>query len=67
MNYQTYTDRLHYLKELLFRGQVRSPREIAARWGCSERTIRNMINRLREKGLKIKYSRSCRKYFLEEN
>jgi len=66
MDYLTYADRLNYLKELLQKDCVASPKDLARRWQCSECTVRRMINRLRERGLTIKYNRSCKKYFLEK-
>jgi len=50
MDYIKYTQRLEYLLDLINKGQVSSPKIVAERFYCSEKTIRNMINRLREKG-----------------
>jgi transposase len=58
MDYITYAERLDYLLELINKGQAYSPKEIALKFSCTEKTIRNMINRLRENGEKISY---CRK------
>ncbi|MCK4663003.1 MAG: HTH domain-containing protein, partial [Bacteroidales bacterium] len=41
-----------------------SPKTVARKFECSEKTIRNMINILREQGNKIEYCKSSRKYFL---
>lgn len=64
MNYLGYTQRLEYLMELLKNGQVDSPRHLAMRFECSEKTIRNMINILRLKGNDISYSKQKKKYLL---
>jgi len=66
MTYPEYSKRLDYLKEKLNTGSVGSPQSIADRWGCSEKTVRNMINRLREDGLEIRYDRRLGKYFLSK-
>ncbi|UTW62382.1 HTH domain-containing protein [bacterium SCSIO 12741] len=64
MNFRTYQYRLEYLKERLVKGQLSSPHDLADQFDCSEKTIRNMINRLREDGMDIEYDRSRRKYFV---
>lgn len=60
MNYFTYQKRLDYLLELIQNGQVQSPNDLTYKFDCTERTIRNMINHLRDMGYDIKY---CRKNF----
>jgi biotin operon repressor len=57
MDYKTYAQRLDYLKELIEKGQLSSPKDLSEKFECSERTIRKMINDLRESGIEIKYSR----------
>jgi biotin operon repressor len=57
MDYKTYAQRLDYLKELIEKGQLLSPKDLSEKFECSERTIRKMINDLRESGIEIKYSR----------
>ena len=66
MNYITYSRRLEYLLEMIEKGQVSSPKVVAEKFGCSEKTIRNMINCLREKGLKIGYFKYNKKYLLKK-
>lgn len=66
MNYRIYSDRLTYIKELIEKEQLSSPSQLAEKFECSERTIRNMINELRDEGLEIKYSRKKMKYFLNK-
>jgi len=65
MDYFRYSQRLKYLLELIDNGQVSSPQIIAERFCCSEKTIRNMINRLREMGHDIHYSRNMNKYVIK--
>jgi biotin operon repressor len=57
MDYKTYAQRLDYLKELIEKGQLSSPKDLSEKFECSERTISKMINDLRESGIEIKYSR----------
>ena len=64
MDYRTYSDRLAYILEMIRKGQVSSPDQLAERFDCSERTIRKMINDLRQSGHTIKYSRREMKYVL---
>jgi len=64
MTYTEYSKRLAYLKEMISRGSVDSPHVIAEKWGCSEKTVRNMINPLREDGMNIQYHRGIGRYFL---
>jgi len=66
MDYLTYTERINYLITLIEKGQVKSPNCIAKRFNCTEKTIRNMINRLREQGHNIIYSKCCKKYILKK-
>jgi biotin operon repressor len=66
MNYIAYSKRLAYLLEMIKKEQVSSPKVVAEKFGCSEKTIRNMINCLREKGSQIEYFKSNKKYFLKK-
>lgn len=65
MDYIRYSQRLKYLLELVDKGQVQSPQMVAERFYCSERTVRNMINRLRELGHDIHYSRNANRYVIK--
>lgn len=62
MDYLTYFKRLNYLKIEIEKGRVESPRQMANKFDCSEKTIRNMINRLRDEGLNITYCKKQRRY-----
>jgi len=66
MNYIDYTKRLDYILELIRKDSLCSPHELASKFNCSEKTIRNMINVLRQKGHNIKYSKKSKKYFVEK-
>lgn len=65
MGYIEYHERLDYLLELIKKDMVGSPQECAGKFNCSEKTIRNMINVLRNKGHKIYYNRYTKKYMLK--
>ncbi len=64
MDYKTYSQRLIYLKELIEKERLSSPQDLSEKFGCSERTVRKMINDLRDDGLEIKYSRKKLRYFI---
>jgi len=65
MDYITYSERLDYLLDLIKNEKLFSPREVADKFDYSEKTVRNMINCLREKGFEIDYCKCSRKYFLK--
>lgn len=65
MNYIDYSKRLKYLLELIQKDSNLTLYELASKLECSEKTIRNMINVLRENGYNIKYSKASKKYFIE--
>jgi biotin operon repressor len=65
MDYLSYYKRLQYLKSLIEKGNIHSPKDLIEKFNCSEKTIRNMINRLREDGTKIIYCKKAKKYIIE--
>ena len=67
MDYITYSKRLEYLLEMIEKGWIYSPKQISNKFGCCDKTARNMINNLREKGHKIEYNKIAHKYFLKKN
>lgn len=66
MDYLSYEKRLKYILELITKGRFGSMEAVARRFGCSSRTLKRMINVLREKGHQITYDRRQRKYFIEK-
>lgn len=66
MDYITYSKRLDYLLEMIEKGVVCSPKQLSDKFDCCEKTARNMICKLKEKGYKIEYCRSSRKYLIEK-
>ncbi len=65
MNFLAYSERLDYLSEMIEKGRISSPKQIAQKFNCCDKTARNMINHLRDKGYEIKYDRSSEKYFIK--
>ena len=66
MNYLSYSKRIKYILELIEKGNLNSPIELAEKFDCSEKTIRNMINTLRESGKQISYCKLSKKYILKK-
>jgi len=56
--------RLFYLRGIISKGQLASPEDLTEKFQCSEKTIRRMINTLRDMGYEIQYCKKNRKYFL---
>ena len=65
MDYLTYSKRLEYLLESIEKGWINTPKQICEKFNCSDKTARNMINRLREMGHCIEYCKVLRKYHLK--
>jgi predicted DNA-binding transcriptional regulator YafY len=63
MDYKAYTNKTKYLLEMIAKGRISSPNQVAKKFACSERTVRRMINHLREEGHPIEYSKCAKKYF----
>lgn len=58
MKYIEYQNRLDYLLELIKIKSACSPKLLARQFNCSEKTIRNMVNHLREMGYDIKWNKN---------
>jgi len=67
MDFLSYEKRLAYLLELIGKGRLRSLEDIARRFTCSTRTIKRMINHLRDQGHQIQYDRLEKKYVLKKD
>jgi biotin operon repressor len=63
IDYKTYSQHLEYLKKLIIKGQLSSPKDLSEKFECNERTVRKMINDLRDSGMDIKYSRKKNEIF----
>jgi biotin operon repressor len=66
MDYRSYEKRLEYVLELIIKNRFRSLEHIALRFGCSTRSVKRMLNHLRDKGYPIRYNRQQKKYFIEK-
>jgi DeoR/GlpR family transcriptional regulator of sugar metabolism len=66
MDYRSYEKRLDYIVELITKNRFRSIDDAATRFGCSIRTIKRMLNHLRDRGHDIQYDRLQKKYFIKE-
>ena len=66
MNFITYQERLNYLLDLIENRCVHSPKQMAKQFSCNEKTVRDMINVLRNLGYEIIYCRSAKKYSLKK-
>ncbi len=62
MDFITYAARLEYLIDLARKDKIPSPHTLGKKFECSERTVRRMINVLRDKGFVIKYDAKNQKY-----
>lgn len=61
-----YNRRLQDILRYIKAGKLESPDYFANKYNCTEKTIRNMINVLREQGFDIEYSRKLGRYVLKE-
>lgn len=66
MDYRSYEKRLDYILELIAKNRFRSLQATAKRFDCSTRTIKRMINHLRDRGHQIKYDRQTKKYLIKK-
>jgi len=67
MDYRSYEKRLDYVLELITKNRFRSIEDTARRFSCSTRTIKRMLNHLRDKGYDIQYDRLEKKYFIKKD
>jgi DeoR/GlpR family transcriptional regulator of sugar metabolism len=66
MDFRTYENRLTYLLELIEKQRLRSISEVAKKFDCSNRTVKRMLNHLREQGHDICYDRLQKKFVLKK-
>jgi biotin operon repressor len=57
--------KLVYLLKMIEKGRCISLEQISEKFECSKRTIRRMIEELREDGHNIKYCRTNQKFYKE--
>jgi DeoR/GlpR family transcriptional regulator of sugar metabolism len=66
MDYRSYEKRLEYVLELITKKRFRSLEDAASRFNCSTRTVKRMLNHLRDQGHDVRYDRLEKKYFIKE-
>lgn len=66
MDYRSYEKRLEYILELIRKNRFRTTEDVAERFSCSTRTVKRMLNHLRDRGHDIQYDRLQKKYLLKE-
>lgn len=67
MDYISKLKRVEYIRELIEKEKAESPKQLAEKLGCSDKTVRNIINALRDEGIDICYCKAAKKYLLKEN
>lgn len=65
-SYRSHKNDLLRMLAMLEKGRFISRRQAALQFGCSEDSITNWINDLKEEGHQIYYSRSLQKYVLSK-
>jgi DeoR/GlpR family transcriptional regulator of sugar metabolism len=67
MDYRSYEKRLEYILEMITKNRFRSSEDAAAKFGCSTRTVKRMLNHLRDQGHDIRFDRLQKKYFIKKD
>lgn len=67
MDYKSYEKRLDYIIELIEKNRFRSVESAAKRFDCSTRTVKRMLNHIRERGYIIQYNRLEKKYYIKKS
>lgn len=66
MKFTERKKKLDYLLEMIEKGRCFSLKQVAEKYGCSERTVRRMITELKEDGYDIHYCRVLRKFYIKK-
>lgn len=64
MDYITYYKQLQHIITLAGKQKTGTPKELACRFHISERTIKRMVNALKQQGVNIQYNRSSKTYII---
>lgn len=64
MNYREYSEKLSRIKYLVERNATGTPADLSHKLQISEKTVRRMINHLRQEGSEIRYCRTKQSYTL---
>lgn len=66
MDYRSYEKRLAYVLELIEKNRFVSVESVATRFACSTRTVKRMLNHLRDQGHAVQYDRLHKKYIIKK-
>jgi predicted DNA-binding transcriptional regulator YafY len=67
MKFIEYTKKLDTIRYLCEHKRAGTPRQLGRKLNVSERTIKRMVQHLRDLGFPIKFDRSRKSYVLEES
>lgn len=67
MDYLSYEKRLAYVLELIEKNRFVSVQSVATRFSCSTRTVKRLLNHLRNQGHAVQYDRLHKKYIIKKN
>jgi predicted DNA-binding transcriptional regulator YafY len=65
MDYRSYQIRLNYVLELIEKNRFISVESAAQRFSISTRTVKRMLDHLRDQGHDVQYDRKKKKYFIK--
>jgi predicted DNA-binding transcriptional regulator YafY len=66
MDYRSYQIRLNYVLELIEKNRFISVESAAQRFSISTRTVKRMLDHLRDQGHDVQYDRKKKKYFIKK-
>jgi|CryBogDrversion2_7_1035282.scaffolds.fasta_scaffold63456_2 predicted DNA-binding transcriptional regulator YafY len=66
MDYRSYQIRLNYVLELIEKNRFISVESAAKRFSVSTRTVKRMLDHLRDQGHDVQYDRKKKKYFIKK-
>jgi predicted DNA-binding transcriptional regulator YafY len=66
MDYRSYQTRLNYVLELIEKNRFISVESAAKRFSVSTRTVKRMLDHLRDQGHDVQYDRKKKKYFIKK-
>jgi predicted DNA-binding transcriptional regulator YafY len=67
MDYRSYQIRLNYVLELIEKNRFISVESAAQRFSVSTRTVKRMLDHLRDQGHDVQYDRKKKKYFIKKD
>lgn len=66
MTFDEYEKKINFLKTLVETGRTGSPKELAELFNVSERTIRRMVQNLKQQELDIEFCRKRNSYLFKK-